>query len=571
MSNPKDVDALLRQLDAHRDAYMATFQQMHELLARQIATSASGPDLPQSPSVATPVKARSVGREHRPRLSFSQSETRKSSMGLKTIPASTASRGTGEESDDEDRDDALYVDVPLKRQSYTEEMLRDHLMSYKWRAGGERILEELLRSPERMLHRPLFPINRGLTSDRSDLTHHQVWDVGSDGAPVAVGADASDKSLSNAMVIWKSINQINPEGREHRAVGRITIVREPSQILYGAIHLTHNSFFDMDQVFDLLVDDKSKAVFGGAFSGNERQQRSFLFSFDYYTLIGEKCVPRDWQKADLQEKKSAYDIRISRCSSVVALSLSGEHIRKVKNHARRATNTYGYVYDPFAPWQVLHIQDYPDIKSSGDVHDTAKHYVNGIEAFLVTLLGEYRDALVRFEEISEEIVRITKPPDEFMFDLEIRDQLQFEDKDYTYSRRYFWAYQTLGIMNDSIKEMVDAYEDSFVDDVWEGKHKTIWPIVDESDPRSKYYKKRMESLKSKFEREILKFKSLIREVRAHREEIVGLREELFVGTSIHESRNSVENTKITIQRESASQELHLFMFKALTFRRGIQH
>ena len=552
MSNPKDVDALLRQLDAHRDAYMATFQQMHELLTRQIATSASGPDLPQSPTVATPVKARSIGRDQRPRLSFSLSEARKSSLGLKTIPASTVSRGTGEESDEEDCDyGALYVQEPLERQSYTEEMLRDHLMCYPWKSGGEKILKGFVHVPAKVLQRPLFPVHRGLVSDRSDLTQHQVWDVGSDGAPVAVGTEFGDKSLSNAMVIWNSINQINPEGREHRAVGRITIVREPSQILYSALHLTHNSFLDMDQVFGLLVDDKSKAVFGGAFSEDERRRRSYLFSFDYYTLIGDKCAPRDWQTADLEEKKTDYDIRISRCSSVVALSLSGKHVKEVKNHARRATTTHGYVHDPFAPWQVLNVQDYPDTKSSGDVHDTTKHYVNGVEAFLVTLLGEFRDAFVRFDEISEEIARITRPPDKFMFDQKVRDKLQFEDDHYTYSRRYFWAYQTLGTIYATIKEMVDAFEDTFVDDVWDGKHKTIWPIIDETNERSQYYRTRMQSLKKKFEHEMFRFKTLMREIHVHRQEVVGLREELFVGTSIRESRNSVENTKITIQRKSA--------------------
>lgn len=76
-----------------------------------------------------------------------------------------------------------------------------------------------------------------------------------------------------------------------------------------------------------------------------------------------------------------------------------------------------------------------------DVHDATKHYTNGPEAFLVTLLGEYKDAQKRFEHIYREISDLIMPPLEFMFDSEIRDRLLFEDKDFTFSRRYFWAYQ----------------------------------------------------------------------------------------------------------------------------------
>ncbi|KAI5356840.1 Putative Mg2+ transporter protein, CorA-like/Zinc transport protein ZntB [Septoria linicola] len=519
MSDPKDVDALLRQLDAHRDAYMATFQQMHDLLARQLAASAtnpSGPILPQSPTNAN-VKARALGREHRPRLSFSLSDARKSSLGLAAIPASTASRNTGEDSDDDDCDYALYVHEPLRKQMYDDDGLRKHLMSHDWQNGSKDILD-------------------GITA-------------------VFLG-------------LWNAIRQVNPANREHQAVGRITVVRDPSPMLFGAIHLTHHATFDVDQIFDLLVEPGvSKAKFNGAYHEDERQQRSFVFSLEYYTLIGEGCKPMHWQKADLQEKENSYDIRITRCSSIVALSLSGEHIKRVNNHQRRARTKHGFAYDPFAAWQVLNVGAYPDLKSSGDVHDPSKHYVNGVEAFLITLLGEFRDAHKRYEHIMEEIARITRPPDDFMFDLKVRDKLQFEDEEYTFSRRYFWAYQTLGTMNSSIKAMVDAYEDTFVEDVWEGKHKTIWSILDEANPRSPYYRTRMYSLKKKFEREISRFKTLMREIREHREEVVGLREELFVGTSIHESRNSVKNTEITIQQGHNIKLLTLvsIFFLPLTF------
>lgn len=74
-----------------------------------------------------------------------------------------------------------------------------------------------------------------------------------------------------------------------------------------------------------------------------------------------------------------------------------------------------------------------------DVHDATQHYVNGPEAFMVTLLGEYRDARKRFEHVYREISDLIMPPLEFMFDSDIRDRLLFEDEFFTMSRRYFWG------------------------------------------------------------------------------------------------------------------------------------
>jgi hypothetical protein len=44
------------------------------------------------------------------------------------------------------------------------------------------------------------------------------------------------------------------------AVGRITIIREPSPIILGAIHLTMNKDFDMDELFGYLAKEDNSAV-----------------------------------------------------------------------------------------------------------------------------------------------------------------------------------------------------------------------------------------------------------------------------------------------------------------------
>lgn len=154
-----------------------------------------------------------------------------------------------------------------------------------------------------------------------------------------------------------------------------------------------------------------------------------------------------------------------------------------------------------------------------------------------------------------------------MFNGVERDKLLFEDSEFTYSRRYFWAFQTLGTMNQSIKAMIDAYEDTFTKDVWEGRHKIIWPLVEDNSLRNAYWKKRMASLKKDFEAEIHALKVTMSENDDRRKEIKSLRDNLFSGTSVLESRKSVEQSEITVEQGHNIKLLTLvnMFFLPLTF------
>jgi hypothetical protein len=134
-----------------------------------------------------------------------------------------------------------------------------------------------------------------------------------------------------------------------------------------------NRDFDMDELFYLLVDDnedcavvsnlilfsriialtRSEAhLTDRAFCNDPRQQRTIAFKFDYHTIIGEDVQPMPWQRTDPPERrqnKSNDHISLSRCTSVIALSLSGKHNKKLKNASRKASPQHGFVYDPWAP------------------------------------------------------------------------------------------------------------------------------------------------------------------------------------------------------------------------------
>ncbi|KAK5678779.1 hypothetical protein LTR17_027635 [Elasticomyces elasticus] len=531
MDNADQVNALLKLLDAQKDAYQDTFRQVHELLAQNIAATAlKGPATtsvpPQSPRQSVSGNTDRISR------------TGKVSTGLGTLTTSSESKRTGDDSDVDD-DESLYVSSTLEPELYTEDSLCKHLQAYKWNPYGARILETVIDSPSRLLQNPLIAKHKGPTDDRSHLSHYQIFDVGPDGAPLPLDFSHMELDSSRASAIWRAISEVNQPPKERLAVGRITIVREPSPILFGAVHHTMTKHFDVDELFRHLIDSGgSSANMHRCFEEDVRKQRSFVFNFEYFTIIDSRCKPMKWQLADRQEERSSSHIPITRCSSLVALSLDGPAVRKVKNPSRHADNSHGYSYDPWSAWHLVNLQCYPDHHATLDVHDSTKHFINGPEAFLATVLGELRDAQKRFEEIYKSITSLIMPPLEFMFDSDIRDKLLFEDKHFTYSRRYFWAYQTLGLMNDSIRAMIDAVEDTFTEHVWQGTHKTLWPLLEQDSARNVYFKKRLASLRAKFEIEVQNLRKQIEENEQRRKEIRGLKEELFTGTSVQESRKS---------------------------------
>ena len=274
-----------------------------------------------------------------------------------------------------------------------------------------------------------------------------------------------------------------------------------------------------------------------------------------------------WQIADEKLGGGDQHIPISRCASVIALSLDGEPMNQIRNKSRRADRRYGDVHDPFSPWHVLSLQAYPDWKSSIDSHNSTKHYVNGPEAFLVTLRAEFKDAQKRLLEVYTHISELVTTPPDFMFRQDVRDKLLFEDDDFTYSRRYFWAYQSLGVMNEDIQEMVNAYRTTFTEDVWNGSDKIIWPGDESSSSRHAHWRKRMASIREDIELEIEGLGRIEAKNQEKMMEVKTLRENLFSGTSVLESRRSVQQQAITVQQGHNIKLLTLvtIFFLPLTF------
>jgi hypothetical protein len=451
--------------------------------------------------------------------------------------------------DSEDEDELFFVQDELPSQSFDHEHLREHLKKHSWTDHGREILSSLFKDRGRLKDPSLFPTKAGPAEDRSHYSHFQVYDVGIDGVAELVETSGQDNDMSRAHEIWHSIKDIGTgKSKVQKPVGRITIAREPSPILFGALHLTMNNTFDVDELFRHLVQtDASSAHMNRAFYEDIRHQKTFFFNFEYYTIIGDNCKPMDWQYADKDMSKSASHIPLTRCSAVVALALYDDKPRRVRNKGRRARTKYGWIQNIWSPWQVLVIECFPDWRATPDTFEGGHKYLNGPEAFLHALLTEYKDARKRYEAIYRKVSELITPPLGFIFDPELRDKRLFEDRDFTWIRRYFWAHQTLGNVNDSIKSMIDSFEDTFTEDVWEGKSNVLWPLFEES-PRNDHWKRRLRLLRLQFEREMKELRILSRENNERRSEIRNLQDQLFSGTSIQESRKSVELTDITVQQ-----------------------
>lgn len=239
----------------------------------------------------------------------------------------------------------------------------------------------------------------------------------------------------------------------------------------------------------------------------------------------------------------------------------------MKNKARRAEQKIGQIFDPFAPWHVLSLQSYPDWKHSIDAHNSTRHYVNGPEAFLITLRAEFKDAQKRLLEVYNRISDLVRMPSNFMFNEAARDKLLFEDENFTFSRRYFWAHQSLGIMNEDIQEMSLSYRKVFTDSVWDGSSKLVWPGDESVSSRYANWRKRMRKLRDDIESELQGLENIAAMNSDKMKEIKGLRDNLFSGTSVLESRRSVDQAMITVQQGHNIKLLTLvtIFFLPLTF------
>ena len=347
----------------------------------------------------------------------------------------------------------------------------------------------------------------------------------------------------NHSQLWEVLRHTNAgKNQSQKAVGRIVVMREPTPLLCAALHYTMTPHFDMDSIFRIMIDDtiNTRAYVNGHSSKDPRQQRSIVFVLKYHTLTGKGRTPAMWQNHDDDLVQTKTHVPISSCSAVVALSLAGKPARFLRSHSRKSQkrDQVSALYDPFNSWHVISLQCFPDWSSETNLHETKHHYVNGPDAFLATLLNEYRDATKRFKQLSKCVVDLATAPKEVMFNEELRDDLLFEHSDFLWSGRYFWAAQALQILAEEIQAMIAAYEDTFTEEFWAGEHKTLFVGTADVSARYSNFRNKINHTHKGFEKEIRALRNVLKKCNSDQKHITRQREWLFSGTSVLESRSA---------------------------------
>lgn len=483
----------------------------------------------------------------------------------------------------------------LTPMSFTEDMLLCHLRDSDFGGETAKLLEEVLR--QRGDIDLAVPFRDFAAHEREEFVSatFEMYDVAADATARKKSLDVdvqgmvkyagdgpyeSQGEIVDASVVWESIKNVNLDGL---SVGRITlvsifpliqeysftnldrIVQEPSPLTLAALHLTMSAHFDMSELLHHFLSDvpnrgRSHACLHRAFerepyapavpipgrspSFSHLRQRSFFFVFKYYTVVGDGLEPAPWQRFDKRpsDKRTGDHVDIAECGSILALSLEGSPTKPLRIRPRRERTREGFLFDTFGPWHLLSIQSFPDDEHTVRGEDfQQKSFYNGPYAFLDLLTAEYRDAGKRNQILHERITKLITPPTEFMFDRKLRDKLLFEDKHFTYIRRYFWAYNTLAVINNGIKAMIAAYFDTFNDDFWSGTHPLIWSIpATLTAEAAEAYRGKMALLRRELEKVVNELVEVLKRNERTRKEIENLRDQLFSGSSIKESRRAID-------------------------------
>ena len=231
---------MLHKLAEDREQYLVTLNRAHNILAQTLA--AAGADKTQV----------------QPSLQHLRRNTADTFESKTTWDAESTKKGSSlsfEDETDSESDESLFVQQELPPERFDEQGLRKHILEYDWPDESKQVIEYVMDDKDLFKNKRLFSQKPEASTDFVYFTHHSIFDVGGDGAPLEVLSAADTGKQSKAQIIWNSISELNDNpDKERKAVGRITIVREPSPLLFAALHYTMNKHFDVDELYKFLVD-----------------------------------------------------------------------------------------------------------------------------------------------------------------------------------------------------------------------------------------------------------------------------------------------------------------------------
>lgn len=223
----------------------------------------------------------------------------------------------------DDSASAFYAQDLLPPKDFSEADLIAHLQTHDWDLYSKYILQDCLQNLD-LGSDGILSKAHGERHHQGDANHEEsdIYHVGIDGCPLRLHRGDSE---DGPVATWEALKSTNSDDSRKQAVGRIVTMREPTPIIFAALHLTMNEYFDMDSIYRLLIHDyhPSSALTKGFLNRDHRRQRSIVFVFKYHTIVGEGHAPLRWQAIDIDLESADNHSSLTTCSCIVALSLAG--------------------------------------------------------------------------------------------------------------------------------------------------------------------------------------------------------------------------------------------------------
>ncbi|KAF2492963.1 hypothetical protein BU16DRAFT_564265 [Lophium mytilinum] len=315
-------------------------------------------------------------------------------------------------------------------------------------------------------------------------------------------------------------------------VGRIIVVETISSKVLVALHTALEHFFAVTTTIDLYPGESRL----GSDVPYDEMSRARHYAIKYlYILSFEDRVKLPMRhrlkvKELYKDKKADFYIGLG----TTAMQLS-EEIDQVKGLPP---------YAPFKPWSILVVPAVPHLRLWREHRlETDVRLANASEAWIWVIAAEHKYVYDHMMSLFQKISAKVSPPRDFMFNLDYIEELLFDDENYTKSELYFWAHQSLEMIQGTLKEIIEQWD-------MYSSNTDLFDFRKESQrsEKAKHYAARMEQVSKGMEDLIKKFRGLIEDCKSKQKAIAALRDGLFNGSAVLESRNSSKSADQSLKQ-----------------------
>ncbi|KAF1971535.1 hypothetical protein BU23DRAFT_175457 [Bimuria novae-zelandiae CBS 107.79] len=319
-------------------------------------------------------------------------------------------------------------------------------------------------------------------------------------------------------------------------VGRFIVVEIMSPEIVLALHMALEYYFTIPKAIDLYAGWSTLAKRtqnDELIREGTRRVRHYTIDFLYVVVHADRVKLSSWHKqrtSPLYDDKFPADSYVGRGTTVLQLS---EELRSERSE----------ISDTFRPWNILVLPAMPRLRNWREdqpLKDT--RFANSAEAWAWAIWNEHNLAYDEMYNLFSNISDKVSPPKDFMYNLNHIDKLIFDDENYTKSKLYFWAYQSLEIIQSKVMTIIRR---------WIQYRPHLEPTqLGRVGKRGRMalHIARMQRLIDDMDACIEDFRDFVKDCKAKQHEIAALRDGLFNGSAVLESRNSLRTADQSLEQ-----------------------